>query len=416
MKAAGINKHVLPAQNNIKLFIHTGGMMKKYRNFLAAPVILIVGVLISQVLSSQKQPMRRRPSAGGAKAVQTLVVRNQDITVPVRLTGPLSAYNKADIYAEVTGVLLETPKRLKTGHAYKKGELLVYVDDRVYKNNVLAQKSGLLNQMTQLIPDLSIDYPGSLDAWKTYLNGFDLDTSMGPLPEPASETERYYIASRNIYTQYYSAKSMEVMLDKYTIRAPFNGVVTDADINPGTLIRSGSKVATFTGSGHFEMEAFATPSQAARLSVGQKATLISEDIGGTFKAKITRINTVLDASQTVRVYLESSDNRLRDGEYLTAAIHVDPIRNAFRIPKTLLEKDHRVYVVENGALALAEVNVLTEVDDDIIVTGLKDGTVLLAEKMTGAKVGMILPRPGEDPSKKGAGQDRPQSKKQGAGQ
>jgi len=380
--------------------------MKKYKNLLAAPVILIVGVLISQVLSNQKEPMRRRPGSGGAKAARTFVVKNVDIDVPISLTGPLSAYNKAEIYAEVSGVLLETPKRLKAGLAYQKGELLAHIDDRVYRNNVLSQKSGLLNQMTQLIPDLSIDYPASVAAWKAYLAAFDLNQPMAPLPQAASETERYYIASRNLYTQYYAVKSMEETLAKYRLKAPFDGVVSQATLNPGTLIRSGSQVASFIGSGRYEMEAFAAPHLLDRLKVGQKALLRSEDMGGTFPARIARINTVLDASQTVRVYLETTSAGLRDGLYLSAEIETAPIEQVVRLPKSLLEKGDKVYVVDRGVLTLKSVQVMGEDGDTVVARGLTDGQVVLAEKLAGAHEGMVLPQPA---------QASPQGKKQGAG-
>lgn len=380
--------------------------MKKYRNFLAAPVILVVGVLISQVLSSQKQPMRRHPGNGGAKPPRTFVVKNMNIDVPIFLTGPLSAYNKAEIFAEVTGVLMDTPKRLKAGFTYKKGELLAHIDDRVYRNNVLSQKSGLLNQMTQLIPDLSIDYPASVAAWKAYLAAFDLNRPMAPLPEAASETERYYIASRNLYTQYYAVKSMEETLAKYRLKAPFEGMVSQATLNPGTLIRAGSQVASFIGSGRYEMEAFAAPHLLNRLKVGQSAVLHSEDMDGAFHARITRINTVLDASQTVRVYLETTSPGLRDGLYLSAEIETAPIEAVVRLPKSLLEKGDRVYVVDRGVLTLKSVQIMGEDGDTVVARGLNDGQIVLAEKLAGAHEGMVLPQPA---------QARPKAEKQGAG-
>ena len=38
---------------------------------------------------------------------------------------------------------------------------------------------------------------------------------------------------------------MEATLDKYTIKAPFNVVVTQSNINPGTLVRNGQKLGEF---------------------------------------------------------------------------------------------------------------------------------------------------------------------------
>ncbi|MBN2417063.1 HlyD family efflux transporter periplasmic adaptor subunit [bacterium] len=393
-------------------------MQKKYKQMLLVPAILLTALVISTVLSNQKEPARKRPEAARQKSIKTYEVVNGSIPAPVTLYGPLTAYNRAELYAEVTGLLLDTEKRLKTGHRYAAGELLLHIDDRVYRNTVLAQKSSLLNQITQLIPDLTIDYPGSVPAWQAYLESFDLQKPLVPLPDPVSATERYYIASRNIYTQYYSVKSMEETLAKYRIAAPFDGVVTDADINPGTLIRSGTRVATFTGSGHFEMEAAATPIELKRLAVGQKAVLHSEDIGGAFAGVVTRINTVLEpSSQTFRVYIESRDNRLKDGLYMSAAIAAPAIDRAFMLPKTVLEKNNRVYTVETGALVLTPVTVTAETGDQVIVQGLEDGQRVLAEKIVGAYPGMPFdlqnddaPEPGEG---KGNGAGQAAEKRQG---
>jgi len=368
-------------------------MEKKYKQWLLVPLILITGMVVNKVLSNQKHEMKRKPKGNHQKMVSLITVKNTDIRVPIRLTGLLNAYNKAEIHAEVSGVLLETPKRLKTGYFYRKGDVLALIDDRVFKNNVWSQKSELLNQITKLIPDLAIDYPQSADIWKSYLRDFQLDTPMAPLPETANSTERYYIASRNLYTRFYAVRSMEETLAKYRIIAPFDGVVTDAKINPGTLIRTGTRIATLTGSGHFEMEAFARPKQAMRLKIGQKAILKSEDMAGEFMAKITRINNVIDASQTIRVFLETSDKRLRDGLYLSAEITIEPVKAAIRLPKTLLVKGNNIFAVVNGTLELVPVKIRAKDGDFIIVQGLANGSKILSERFSGARAGMKLPVP-----------------------
>lgn len=383
-------------------------MKKKHKQLLLVPAILATALIISTVLSNQKEPASKRPGTTSQKGIKTYEISNGRVTVPITLLGPLTAYNRAELYAEVTGLLLDTEKRLKTGNRYTAGELMLHIDDRVYRNTVLAQKSSLLNQITQLIPDLTIDYPGGVSAWQAYLESFDLNSPLAPLPDPVSPTEKYYIASRNIYTQYYSVKSMEETLAKYRISAPFDGVVTDADINPGTLVRSGTRVASFTGSGRFEMEAAATPMELKRLAVGQKAILRSEDISGDFPGKVTRINTVLDhASQTFRLYIESRDRRLKDGLYMSAEIAAPPIENACTIPKTVLEKNDRVYTVETGKLVLTPVTVIAETGDQVVVQGLQNGQKVLGEKIVGAYPG--LPFEQREPvAGQNAGENRPE--------
>lgn len=368
-------------------------MRGKKRMWLAAVIVIIIGVVISVVLSRQKEPMRRRPDQVRQKSLKILTVKNNDIKTSIEMTGRLYAYNKVELFAEVTGVLQEMPKGFKEGYRYKKGELLIRVDDSVYKNNLLAQKSSLLNQLTLLLPDLSIDFPQSAEKWQAYLNSLKLEKPLPKLPDPASDKERYYIVSRNIYNLFYTIKSMEATFAKYTLKAPFDGVVTQSLINPGTLVRAGQKLGEFTSTDLYEMEAAVALFDANRLRVGQPVELKSEDVRGDFSGKIQRINRVIDRnSMTVKVYIHTSDSRLRDGMYMQARCEGKPIARAFAVAKDLLVGTNRLYVVEDSRLRLQPVEIVGEKGGRIFFRGLAEGTRILGEVWPEAKEGKELPR------------------------
>jgi multidrug efflux pump subunit AcrA (membrane-fusion protein) len=361
--------------------------------WIIAGLLIAAGLVISNILSNQKEPMRRKPEAARQKSIPIITVQNKDINIPIEMSGPLYAYDKVELFAEVSGVLLNTPRHFKAGTPFKKEEVLIRIDDRVYKNNVLAQKSGLLNQLTLLLPDLSIDFPQSSQRWETYLKNMDLHKELRPLPGPASDKERYYIASRNIYNQYYVIKGMETTLSKYTLRAPFAGVVSQSLINPGTLVRVGQKLGEFISTDVYEMEASVGLFDANRLEVAQAVNLTSEDVQGTFTGHIRRINRVLDpTSLTVKVYIHVQDPRLRDGMYLVARAEGKPIPGAVAIAKDLLKENNRLFAVENSILVLKPVRVVAERGDLAIVRGLADGTKILAEVWAEAREGMEIPQ------------------------
>ena len=372
-----------------------------------AGFMIVVGLVISNILSRQKEPMRRRPTAARQKSVRIITVRNKDIKIPIEMSGPLYAYDKVEIFAEVSGVLLNIPKRFKAGNPFKKGEVLIKIDDRVYKNNVLAQKSSLLNQLTILLPDLSIDFPKSSQRWETYLENMDLQKVLNPLPDPASDKERYYIASRNIYNQFYVIKGMETTLSKYTIRAPFDGVVSVSLINPGTLVRVGQKLGEFISTEVYEMEASVTLFDANRLEKDQPVNLTSEDVQGTFTGHIRRINRVLDpTSLTVKVYIHLKDSRLRDGMYMVARTEGNPVPGAVAVAKDLLVENSRLFAVEDSVLVLKTIRVVAERGDTAIVRGLADGTKILGEVWAEAREGVEIPQsPKNGPKKHFNGMD-----------
>lgn len=97
----------------------------------------------------------------------------------------------------------------RAGKKFQKGEILLRIDDEVYKNSLFAQKSNLLNQLTLLLPDLKIDFPQEYQKWDDYLANFEISKSF------------------NIYKLFYDIKSIEATYLKFFITAPFDGSVTD---------------------------------------------------------------------------------------------------------------------------------------------------------------------------------------------
>jgi membrane fusion protein (multidrug efflux system) len=361
-----------------------------------AALIIVSGIVLGAILSNQKKPVRRRQRPQQKEQIGTMAVESGDIRTTVTITGPLAALDRVDVYAEVSGVLLPTGKRFRPGNRFEKGEPLIRIDDSVYRNNLLAQKSGLLNTLTLLLPDLSIDFPESEDRWRAYLERFDLHRSLSPLPETGSEKERYYIASRDVYSQFYTIKGMEATHEKYTIRAPYGGVVTASEINPGTLVRQGQKLGEFASTDTYEMEAFADLEEVRLLRVGMPAGLTCDDLPGTFRGTVSRINEVIDKhTQLVGVYITTTDEHLRDGLYMTASITSDPIIDAARIPRSSLVENGRVWVVRDSMLVLQEVEIEATEDGEIVVRGLSDGTVLVTEPPADVFEGMRLHAAGD---------------------
>ena len=108
-----------------------------------------------------------------------------------------------------------------------------------------SQKSNLYNLITSILPDLRLDYPTEFKKWETYLKGFDMNKTTPKLPDFSSDKEKYFISGRGILTAYYNVKNLEVRLSKHQIRAPFSGILTEALVTPGTLVRVGQKLGEF---------------------------------------------------------------------------------------------------------------------------------------------------------------------------
>jgi multidrug efflux pump subunit AcrA (membrane-fusion protein) len=355
----------------------------------AGLVILLGAFATARFLSQQKEPPRRQVAGTKVKTVDTLQVRNTNVPTALSVQGELAAYDKIDIFSEVSGTLESTSRPFKVGTYFPKGAVLIKIDQEEARLTLLSQKSSLLNAITQLMPDLKIDYPESHKNWKKYLDEFEVEASIEPFPKPVNDQEKYFIASRNLYSQYYNIKSAEERLDKYSIYAPFGGVITAASINSGAVVRAGQKLGELMNSNNYELEATVTLRDLRYITVGNPVLLYSDDIEGSWKGRIKRISDRVDeGTQTVRVFIEVQGQELRENMYLRGEVTASTIDNAFKLPRPLLMDQQAVFVVRDSFLRLETVQVVKITDEAAIVKGLKNGTPLLAQPIPDAYDGM----------------------------
>ena len=343
-----------------------------------------------QKVSAKKTPPKKKENAAPPiREVAVFQAKNGKVSSEMEVQGSLSAYNKVDIFAEVTGMLENTSKPFKVGSYFKKGEILLDIEDDEARLNILSQKSNLVNAITMLMPDLKVDYPQSFQQWKTYLDNFNVETSIQPFPKPLNDQEKYFIATKNLASQYYTIKSAEKRLGKYTVYAPFSGVITETMINPGSLVRAGQKMGSLMGTGDYEMQATINMDELKFIKTGTKVKLYSDAIAGNWTGTVRRVSDQIDPNtQSVLVFIGVRGKGLREGMYLKGTLNTRATDNAMELSLDLLINQNQVYVISNDILRLQEVEVLTTNASTAVVQGIADGTVLVKDKVIGGFDGM----------------------------
>jgi membrane fusion protein (multidrug efflux system) len=356
---------------------------------LVAIGFLVGGLFGMRSLAGMKKEPVRRQVAKPAKTVKVQQVANQEVVTRISITGRLLAKEKIEIFAEVGGLLKGESRRFREGNAFRKGQALLSIDDTEASLNLLAQKSALLNQITLILPDLKLDHPEGYSNWQAYVDQFDPEKPIQTLPDPQTEKEKYFISAKNLYNLYYQIRSQEERLKKYVIRAPFSGTVAQSSIKEGTLVRVGQKLGEFFNPSLYELEAAVNLRDIAFIKLGNQVELRSPDIKGKWTGTVRRISDILDEStQTVKVYIEVSGNRLREGMYLDAEILGNRIETAYEFPRKLLLDDSMVYIVKDTVMALHKVDPVKFTTSTVIVKGLPDSTLMVAENVIGGFEGM----------------------------
>ena len=109
----------------------------------------------------------------------------------------------------------------------------------------------------------------------------------------------------------------------------------------------------------------------------------------TFQGTVSRVNSRIDqASQTIQVFINIKDPEVKEGMYLEARLEARSVEDAIEIPRELLEDQSKVFVVQEGLLALVDVTPVYYASEIVVIQGLKDGTKLISSPVPGAYPGM----------------------------
>ena len=218
-------------------------------------ILLVGGVYISNKIGSRKAQQKKQTNVQpDINYAQTITVENDAIQSQVGINGMLTAKRKIEIYADVSGTLGTTEKDFREGVYYDEGEIMMMIDDEEARFNLEAQKSQLKAAITAFIDDindtqqrlnlqaqksrlkgvilsvlydLESDFPDNYLTWKSYVDDFDLNGNIRPLPKTATDREQFFVDARGITDQYLTIKSLEESLTKYDDYNTGNYGVTD---------------------------------------------------------------------------------------------------------------------------------------------------------------------------------------------
>jgi len=358
-------------------------------SILGLLLIVIAFFLAGEIIDSRKSFRPRAEKV--VKTVFTEIVKNGNVPIVVPANGNLNAKRRVELYAEVQGVFIGGNKLFRPGTRYRSGETIIRIDAAEYAASVQSAKSNLYNQLTSIMPDLRLDYPEIFPKWETYLNGFDMKKATPELPEMTTEKEKFFISGRGILTSFYNVKNLEQRLSKYRISAPFDGVLTEALVTEGTLVRSGQKLGEFINTESYELEVSVSKTFSDLLRVGEKVNLTNLNKTKTYEGKVARINSRVDqSSQTIKAFIEVNDSSLREGMYLEANLDAKEEPDAIEIDRNLLLENDQIFVVRDSILDLIDVRPVYFSEKRVVLKEVPDGTVIMAKPLLGAYTGMAV--------------------------
>lgn len=370
------------------------------RSLIGGALIIFAGILLSKRLSSGG-PEKSINISFRNKLVAVQEVKTHEIPLKIHVNGRLKALNRMEIYPEVNGILLSTSFR--EGASFGAGDIIARLDSKEFELQLQSQKSSLISLLAQSLPDMAVDYPDAYSSWKSFAASIRSDASLPSLPTIANDQLRQYLSVRNILPSYYNIQSQEERLKKYVIKAPYSGILSEAMVDPGTMVRAGQKIGTYVNRAAYELEASLSLNDLNYLKTGSKVRLYTEQKDQSYIGTLSRVNTVVDPlTQMVSAFLRVEGQELREGLYLQAEILGGMAENAYEVKRQMLQGTQLYLVGRDSSLYLKEVEIISFNGENAIIRGLESGDMMPVRMVPGAFEGLkVIPEIQND-SKKGA--------------
>lgn len=363
-------------------------------------IIIIVSWVLMSFFKSQKDELPEKKNKEKITYVKAEPVSYARLQSEITATGRISSREYVDVISEVSGKILQGNVPLKKGRSFRKGQVLVRIFSEEAKLALKGHKSRFLNSIAGLLPDFKIDYPQSYGAWKKFFESVKLDEELPEMPEIKSDQEKIYLSSRNILSDYYSIKSEEIRLTKYTIRAPFNGSYTDVMLEVGSVANIGSRIAKMIRTDQLELEVPVEQMNARLIKVGSKALALSEDGETEWVGRVNRkANFVDPQTQSINVYISlssSSSKPLFKGQYLRANFSEIGFNNVMEIPRNAVFNHDEMFTVVDGKLEKKSVNIIKVNAESYLINGLVEGTKIVTEPLVNVHENMEVRILGEE--------------------
>jgi len=204
--------------------------------------------------------------------------------------------------------------------------------------------------------------------------------------------EKNFIISRSILSEYLSIKSDEEKLSKYTVVAPFNGIITKSYTDVGGNVNPGNPVVDFIRKGGMEIELTVNTSEIGFINIGDDVSF--KENGISFNGKIIRKGKfVNEKTQNISVFtsINTDINNLYNGMYVNAIITTKGTENVFEISRRAIFDKNKVYIVDSeNKLHSQKVNIIAFQGEKVMIDNLKNNTLIVSEPLVNPVIGSMV--------------------------
>ena len=345
-------------------------------NMRTIPVIMIFNLAVLLLSACKKESHKQQEGNPKQDSTAVFILKKESFDKQTSFPGELIPLERAEVTAKIAGYVKSI--KVDIGDHVQKGQVLVTLDAPEMITNYVQVNSDLQSAKSK--------YLGSQDAFKRIVQASRVEGTVA-----LGEMERFKMQMLGDSATYESFKSrlnaVGQLNDYLTIRAPYSGIITQRNVDPGTLVGPANAKAMLV----IENTTFLRlrlPIPEAYIASNPENALASFTVdaypGRIFEAKLSRKSGALNLTnrtETWEFMYPNKSYQLKSGMFANASIKFARPAPTFFVPVsavvTNLEKRF-VIRLKNGKTEWVDVRSGISVNDRTEIFGsLLEGDTLI---------------------------------------
>jgi RND family efflux transporter MFP subunit len=346
--------------------------MVQLRYVLSPIAIIFLALFVVGILGALAPKPAKKPPEIKAPLVEVIELVREDVTFSIASQGNVVPKTKTTLISEVSGAVTYISDKFNVGGYFKKGEVLLNIDDITYRVAVLQSQARLEAAQAGLIEEKARNAQKE-DEW--LLTG----KTLAEAPILALRIPQLQQSKADVKAAQANLQEAEVKLRRTTIVAPYNAMIQAKNVDIGQYVSMGTVLAS----------TFAVDFAEVRLPIKQKDVLflnlpkVNEDSNASsvrlsyqmgseifsVSSSLTRYEGEVDSASRVHYVVAQVDDpyqiksasaspALRVGMYVNAKVSGKILTDIIAIPRGAVYGANTIRLADKGNLFLQEISIL----------------------------------------------------------
>ncbi|OBQ82984.1 hypothetical protein A9K71_25745 [Mesorhizobium sp. WSM3873] len=259
--------------------------LRKRHLLLAALLVALAAVAALKAYGrATPEPAAQTPAPAATLTVSVEKVVPQTVTSSVSATGTVAAWQEATIGAEESGLRL-TEVLVAEGDHVKAGDVVARLDDLLLKAQLAEQKAAVEQAQATLDSALS----AAARANKL------LASNVVSVETAEDKATAVKTGKAGVDQAQAAAERLQAQLDRTTIRAPFDGIVSSKPAVTGSIVQAGTELMKIVRDGRLEVGVLVPEKVLTAISAGQPANIVDAS-GRAFSGSVSQVAETVNAT------------------------------------------------------------------------------------------------------------------------